>query len=78
MPVSTGSDCTRRAALGRLAALLAAGLWPGALRAGAAGFRAEAFTFAVTNDFHHHEPACDAWFAALFRRAFLRRARLAI
>lgn len=68
MPVSPGYECTRRAALGRLAALLAAGLWPGARQAGAAGFRAEAFTFAVANDFHHHEPACDPWFAALFRQ----------
>ena len=61
-----GPSYTRRDALGRLAALLAAGLWPGALRAQAAGVRADAFTFAVANDFHHFEPACDPWFAALF------------
>lgn len=60
-----GPAFTRRAALGRLAALLAAGLWPGALRA-QAGVRAEEFTFVVANDFHHFEPACDPWFAALF------------
>ena len=59
---------TRREAMGRLAALLAAGLWPGALRAGTAGRGTKRFTFAVANDFHHHEPACDAWFAALFRQ----------
>ena len=60
--------CTRREALGRLAALLAAGLWPGALRAAASGVQAEEFSFVAANDFHHHEPACDEWFAALFRQ----------
>jgi hypothetical protein len=68
MAMNEAPLCTRRAALGRLAALLAAGLWPGALRAAAAGGRAGEFTFAVTNDFHHFEPACDPWFAALFRQ----------
>lgn len=63
-----GATCTRRAALGRLAALLAAGLWPGALRAEAEGAKAEAFVFVAANDFHHFEPACDAWFAALFQQ----------
>jgi hypothetical protein len=62
----------RREALGHFAALLAAGLWPGALRAEAAGRRAGEFTFAVANDFHHYEPACDAWFGALFRQIKLR------
>ena len=62
------SGCTRREALGRLAALLAAGLWPGALRAAATGGQAEEFVFVAANDFHHHEPACDAWFTALFRQ----------
>jgi len=64
----TGPTFTRRAALGRLAALLAAGLWPGALRAQASGARAAEFTFVVANDFHHFEAACDPWFAALFRQ----------
>lgn len=59
---------SRREAFGRLAALLAAGLWPGARRAQAAGGRAGVFTFAVANDFHHFEEACDPWFAALFRQ----------
>jgi 3',5'-cyclic AMP phosphodiesterase CpdA len=49
-----------------MAALLAAGLWPGALRAAAAGATATEFVFVTANDFHHREPACDAWFAALF------------
>jgi hypothetical protein len=56
----------RREAIGCLAATLAAGLWPGALRAVAGGTRAGEFTFAVTNDFHHLEAACNPWFAALF------------
>lgn len=59
---------SRREAMGRLAALLAAGLWPGALRAAAGAVPAEEFAFAVANDFHHFEPACDPWFAALFRQ----------
>lgn len=63
-----GPSFTRREAMGRLATLLAAGLWPGALRAVAAGGRAEEFTFVVTNDFHHFEPACDPWFDALFQQ----------
>lgn len=68
MPLEPVTTLNRREALGQLAALLAAGLWPGALRAQAAGVRAGAFTFAAANDFHHHEPACDPWFAALFRQ----------
>jgi hypothetical protein len=68
MHQTRSEPCTRRVALGRLAALLAAGLWPGALRAQAAGARAEEFTFAAANDFHHFEAACDPWFAALFRQ----------
>ena len=69
-PVRTESNpaCSRREALGKLAALLAAGLWPGALRAAAMGVPAAEFTFVAANDFHHREPACDAWFAALFRQ----------
>lgn len=66
--VSSTSLLTRREALGRLATLLAAGLWPGALRAAEAGTRAGEFVFVVANDFHHHEPACDAWFEKLFRQ----------
>lgn len=62
------SACSRREALGRLATLLAAGLWPGALRAAATSGPAAEFTFVAANDFHHREPACDAWFAALFRQ----------
>jgi len=46
--------------------LLAAGLWPGALRAKGEGGTAGKFTFVAANDFHHREPACDDWFAALF------------
>jgi len=68
MEITAEPSCTRRAAMGRLAALLAAGLWPGALRAAAAGGRAGEFTFAVANDFHHFESACDPWFAALFQQ----------
>lgn len=65
-PVASTTACSRREALGRLAALLAAGLWPGALKA--AGTPVAEFTFVAANDFHHREAACDAWFAALFRQ----------
>lgn len=52
-----------------MAGLLAAGLWPGALRAAASGAApAGEFTFVVANDFHHDAPECDPWFAALFRQ----------
>lgn len=68
MMPSTSGDYTRREALGKLAALLAAGLWPGAVRADAAGGGGGEFTFVAANDFHHLEPACDPWFARLFRQ----------
>jgi hypothetical protein len=68
MEMKAAPSFTRREALGRLAGLLAAGLWPGALRAAAAGTPVQAFSFAVANDFHHFEPACVPWFAALFRQ----------
>ena len=62
-------QCTRREAMGRLAGLLAAGLWPGMLRAGeAVQGSAGDIVFAAPNDFHHAEEACDPWFAALFRQ----------
>jgi len=69
-PVQSLDVCTRREAVGRLAGLLAAGLWPGVLRADAAVGRAPAgdIVFAAPNDFHHAEPACDPWFEALFRQ----------
>lgn len=61
---------TRRAALGQLGALLAAGLWPGALRAAETrASDAGAVRFAVLNDFHHDSAECDAWFESLFRAA---------
>jgi hypothetical protein len=64
---------TRRAALGQLGALLAAGLWPGKLRAedrGPPGVGA--VRFAVLNDFHHDSAECDAWFERLFRSVAAR------
>lgn len=73
---------TRRQMIGGLGALLAAGCWPGSLRAapavgagarpggGAAGNAAKAgeFSFVVANDFHHDNAECDAWFEKLFRQ----------
>ncbi len=55
---------SRRRWLGGLAALLAAGRWPGTLDASPSAD--EAFSFVVANDFHHDSPACDPWFSALF------------
>jgi len=60
--------CTRREALGRLATLLAAGLWPGAIRAATEERKFAEFVFVAANDFHHFEPDCDPWFEALFRQ----------
>lgn len=62
------APCTRRVALGRLATLLAAGLWPGAIRAATAGRKFPEFVFVAANDFHHREAACDPWFEALFHQ----------
>lgn len=62
------ASITRRAALGQLGALLAAGLWPGALRAeGRPLPGVGAVRFAVLNDFHHDSADCDAWFRNLFK-----------
>lgn len=52
--------------LGRLplAALLAAGCWPGARGARGMGGE-ESFRFLVANDLHHLSAECDPWFEAL-------------
>ena len=63
---------SRRAALGRLGALLAAGLWPGALRALAPG-PGRGFRFAALNDLHHRDPGCEPWFAELFENVAAAR-----
>lgn len=58
---------SRRAMVGRLGALLAAGLWPGARLAGQ--MTVSEITFVVINDLHHDGvDACDRWFEALFRQ----------
>ncbi len=67
------SSITRRAAIGKLGALLAAGAWPGALRAQDRPTGAGAVRFAVLNDLHHDSPECDAWFEALFKAAGAHR-----
>jgi len=53
---------TRRRALGQLTSgsLLALGLWPGALQAGAAA-SAGSFRFIVINDTHYLSDECGAW-----------------
>jgi 3',5'-cyclic AMP phosphodiesterase CpdA len=68
--MNTSATLSRREAVGGLASLLAAGLWPGALRAAGESPKAayEEFTFVQANDFHHEEPACDPWFEALFKQ----------
>jgi 3',5'-cyclic AMP phosphodiesterase CpdA len=55
---------TRRQAVGRLATLLAAGCWPGALRG--ATTDVGVVRFVVANDFHHDSAECDPWFEKLF------------
>ena len=60
---------SRRGALGRLAGLLAAGAWPGAVgRAATAAGTERAVRFVVINDFHHEDADCDPWMEALFRQ----------
>lgn len=61
---------TRRGAMGRLAGLLAVGMWPGTVARAASGDTTKpgAVRFVVTNDFHHEEEACDPWMKALFRQ----------
>ena len=68
--LTSSSSLTRRGAMGRLAGLLALGLWPGSVSraAGAKVTRTGAVRFVVTNDFHHEEAACDPWMEALFRQ----------
>lgn len=57
----------RREMIGKLAALLAAGLWPGALQAASQSPRTSvgSLTFTVANDFHHDNTGCDEWFKQL-------------
>ncbi len=54
--------------MGRLAGLLAIGAWPGAALAASKkpSGKAGSVRFVVTNDYHHEEPDCDPWLAALF------------
>lgn len=54
--------------MGRLAGLLALGMWPGAVtRAAERGLsKAGAVRFVVTNDFHHENETCSQWMEALF------------
>lgn len=60
---------TRRVAIGQLGGWLAAGLWPGALRAQGKPTGAGAVRFAVLNDLHDENAECEAWFEALFKTA---------
>jgi 3',5'-cyclic AMP phosphodiesterase CpdA len=46
--------------------LLAAGLWPGALRARGADTGGD-FSFAVVNDLHYNDERCGPWFEGLVR-----------
>ncbi len=61
---------TRRGAMGRLAALLALGAWPGARAAETSGPMpgVKAIRFVAVNDFHHQNENCDPWMEKLFRQ----------
>lgn len=50
-----------------VAGLLAAGLWPGALRAAGAG-SPEDFTFIAVNDLHFQSERCGPWFERVVRQ----------
>jgi 3',5'-cyclic AMP phosphodiesterase CpdA len=59
---------TRRDVLGWAAgSLLAAGLWPGALRADGEGDPGE-FHFLAVNDVHYHDSRCGPWLEAAVRQ----------
>ena len=60
---------TRRSAVGKLGTLLAAGLWPGVLKANSSNRKYVPIRFSVLNDFHHENEQCDHWFTELFRSA---------
>src|SRR5439155_7871654 len=64
-----GRKIPRRAALEGLSAgaLLALGLWPGALKAAGAN-RSGAFRFLVVNDTHYMSPECGVWLEAVVRQ----------
>jgi hypothetical protein len=53
-----------------MAAMLAAGAWPGARAAAGqpAGGGVLPVRFVVTNDLHHEDANCDGWMEALFRQ----------
>lgn len=61
---------TRRGVMGRLATLLALGVWPGARAAEKSGSKhpAKAIRFVAVNDFHHLDGNCDPWIEKLFRQ----------
>ena len=65
----SGRKIPRRAALEGLGsgALLALGLWPGALKAAGAN-NSGAFRFLVVNDTHYMSPECGAWLQAVVRQ----------
>lgn len=58
--------------MGKMAALLAAGAWPGAQAAEtsdkAPDTPVQPIRFVAANDFHHEEEACDPWMTALFQQ----------
>ncbi len=58
-------------------ALLAAGLWPGALRAAAKG-GSNSFRFIVVNDTHLQSPQCAAWLESVVARMKLERAEFCL
>jgi hypothetical protein len=69
-PAAPGNLPTRRGAMGRLAALLALGAWPGtrAAEESGTGKPVKAIRFVAVNDFHHQDENCDPWMEKLFRQ----------
>lgn len=65
---STARQLSRRETLRLgIGGLLAAGLWPGALRAAGAG-QPEDFTFVAVNDLHFQSERCGPWFERVVRQ----------
>ena len=73
-PSPLAGKLSRRSALERMSAgaLLALGLWPGALRAEGRG-NSGSFRFAVVNDTHHVSPECGTYLEGAVRQ--MRAAR---